>query len=216
MNVGFAPAITVVKSGPASATVGQTVTYTFAVSHAPTSDGSAVTGLTVTDNIAGAATYVSGDTDSDLTLDAGETWNYSATYTIVATDPDPLINTATVTGTDRDGKTIADTDTHSTDLFAHVLSIDDTYVTPSGLNPDGTFSGHATTPGSYPIVIEVCDNGTPELCSTQAVVLQVRSDHLPVTGSDIRLWLKVAVAWTMTRAFIMFAARRRRRRPRTV
>ena len=89
---------------------------------------------------------------------------------------------------------------------------------PAGLrlNPDGTFSGHATAPGSYPIVIEVCDNGTPELCSTQAVVLQVRSDHLPVTGSNIRLWLKVAAAWTMTGAFVMFAAKRRRRRPRAV
>ena len=157
LNIGFAPAIAVVKSGPASATVGQTVTYTFAVSHAPTSDGSAVRGLTVTDNIAGAATYVSGDTDSDLTLDAGETWNYSATYTIVATDPDPLINTATVTGTDRDGKTISDTDTHSTDLFAHVLSIDDTYVTPSGTtvvasvgDNDSTSTGTFTLLGPLP------------------------------------------------------------------
>ena len=65
-----APVLQVVKSGPTSAVVGATVTYMITVAHDAVSDGSPVSGLTVNDNVAGAATYDSGD-DGDNLLEFG-------------------------------------------------------------------------------------------------------------------------------------------------
>jgi len=108
--------VNIVKDGPASANVGETVVYTFTVTNdAVNGDGSPVSSVTVTDTIAGVATYVSGDDGDDL-LEVGETWVYTASYTIQPTDPDPLVNTGTVEGKDRDGATVSDTDTHSTEI----------------------------------------------------------------------------------------------------
>ena len=45
-----------------------------------------LTGITVTDPSVTNLTYVSGDTDSDGNLDAGETWHYTASYTVTQND----------------------------------------------------------------------------------------------------------------------------------
>ena len=111
------PAIQVLKGGPASATLGETVTYTFTVSHTPASDLSPVTVVSVTDDVAGDATYVSGDDNGNTLLDGDETWTYTATHTVAASDPDPIFNTVTVTATDGDDEDLPDsTDDHSTDI----------------------------------------------------------------------------------------------------
>ncbi len=125
LDIGFAPVLDVTKSGPATADVGDTVTYAFAVTNDNVAgDGSPITITSVTDDVAGAATYQSGD-DGDNLLEVGETWTYQATYTIQATDPDPLTNTVTATGTDQDGDPVPDaTDTHSTDVgYAPALDV---------------------------------------------------------------------------------------------
>ncbi len=117
VDIDFSPAWTVVKDGPASAAVGETVTYTFTVEHDLVSgDGSDIANVSVVDDVAGAATLVSGD-DGDGILQSGETWVYEATYTVLATDTDPLTNTVTVTGDDRDGEPVPEvTDTHDLDI----------------------------------------------------------------------------------------------------
>ena len=79
-------------------------------------DGSAIANVTVADSLAGAAVYDSGD-DGDTLLEVGETWVFTASYTILGTDPDPLVNTGTVTGEDPDGDPVSDTDSHSADLI---------------------------------------------------------------------------------------------------
>ncbi|MGB4967682.1 MAG: hypothetical protein WBO35_05790, partial [Candidatus Saccharimonadales bacterium] len=71
------PGVKVVKSGPANAVLGSTGTYTFTVTN--TGD-TAVNVTEVADNIAGAGTYVSGDTNANGKLDLTETWVYQATY----------------------------------------------------------------------------------------------------------------------------------------
>jgi hypothetical protein len=96
----FAPLLEITKDGPGTADVGQAVVYTFSVSHGPSSDGSPVGNVSVTDDKAGAATRASGD-DGDNLLEAGETWVYTVSYTIQPTDPDPLLNTASVAGKTR-------------------------------------------------------------------------------------------------------------------
>ena len=147
----FNPLLDVIKTGPATATVGQTVTYDFAVSHAPASDGSPVGSVAVTDSIAGAAALVSKTGgDQDAYLESGETWNYRATYTISPSDPSPLQNTGCVNGMDIDGQTITDCATHST-TFPQNPSIGLTKTASSGPYTVGktvTYSFVVTNPGN--------------------------------------------------------------------
>lgn len=91
--------LAITKSGPNYAHVGDTITYTYTVTNA---GPASATGVEVTDNKTGTATYVSGDTNGNVKLDVGETWIFTATYTVSGTDPDPLTNTATVTSTTKD------------------------------------------------------------------------------------------------------------------
>ena len=115
--IEFAPVLAVVKSGPTTADVGDTVTYTFSVTNDATGDGSPISNVSVTDNVAGAATYDSGDTNTNNLLETGETWIYEATYTVLATDPTTLTNTVSVTGQDPDGDPVGPaTDNHDTTI----------------------------------------------------------------------------------------------------
>ncbi|MDX6199719.1 MAG: large repetitive protein [Actinomycetota bacterium] len=43
------------------------------------------------------------------------------------------------------------------------------------LNTNGTFGGSADAAGSYPVVLRVCDNGVPAMCSNTALVIAVRA-----------------------------------------
>lgn len=90
------PAIKVVKTGPANAKVGDTVTYTFTVTN--TGDEPLDT-ITVADNVAGNGVYKSGDTNSDGKLDVNETWIYTANYTIPAgSEGAQIVNTVKTCG----------------------------------------------------------------------------------------------------------------------
>ncbi|MDJ0497714.1 MAG: proprotein convertase P-domain-containing protein, partial [Acidimicrobiia bacterium] len=124
-DVEHLPVLEVIKTGPDFALVGDTVVFTFQVFHDAASDGSPVSGLTVTDDYAGTATYVVGD-DGDGLLEAGEGWTFTASYTITGSDPDPLVNTGTATGTDEDGDPVEDSDTHSTDVIAPAIDVEKT------------------------------------------------------------------------------------------
>ena len=60
---------------------GNTVTINYSVGNTGTVP---VSGVGIIDDKAGTPAYVSGDTDSDKTLDPGETWMYKADYTVPA------------------------------------------------------------------------------------------------------------------------------------
>ncbi len=103
----------IVKYGPAVAAEGDTITYTFAVSHDKVNgDGAPVDAVAVVDDLAGPATYVSGN-DADSVLEMGETWIYAAQYTVPEGAPNEIVNTATVTGLDCDGDTVTAQASHT-------------------------------------------------------------------------------------------------------
>jgi hypothetical protein len=59
--------------------------------------------------------------DSDNLLEVGEMWTWTVQYLVPAESPNPLLNTATVEGTDRDGDTVSDSDDHSVILLLEFL-----------------------------------------------------------------------------------------------
>jgi uncharacterized repeat protein (TIGR01451 family) len=102
------------KEGPATAELGDVVTYNYTV----TNQGDiGAAGVAVDDDVCGNATYVSGDTSLDGLLDANETWLFVCNHTVSASDPDPLVNVAVVNTTSRDSNPGNNEDTWSVDLF---------------------------------------------------------------------------------------------------
>ncbi len=114
-SLDYAPVLALTKTGPISATVGQQVVFTFTLSHAPASDGSPVHSLSVIDNYAGPAALVSSGNGNSL-LELGETWVYTAVYTIKPTNPNPLTNTAVAIGRDGDNELVTASAQHATNL----------------------------------------------------------------------------------------------------
>ena len=49
-------------------------------------------------------------------LDGGEVWIYTGSRVITGADPDPFVNTVSVTGEDGDGNELTATDQHSVDV----------------------------------------------------------------------------------------------------
>jgi uncharacterized repeat protein (TIGR01451 family) len=117
VTVQCPPGIDIVKNGPATAYVGDTITYTFDVSLVAGSGP--LTNIQVTDTRCDSAPALVSKTggDQDATLEAGETWHYSCTHVVTAADPDPLPNTGTATGTDTSGGTVTDSDDHTVDIL---------------------------------------------------------------------------------------------------
>jgi uncharacterized repeat protein (TIGR01451 family) len=116
------PKIAVTKSGPAQAKVGDTVTYTFAL----TNPGDvALHNVTLTDPRCAATPTLltkSGG-NNDNVLDLTETWNYSCTHVVTSSDPDPLPNTATATGVDPLNKTVSAQASHTVDLIHPAITV---------------------------------------------------------------------------------------------
>ena len=114
---GSDPSINVSKSGPSTAMIGENVTYNFTV----TNGGDVpLENITVVDDIAGVATYQSGDTNNNSLLDTNETWMFTVGYTVLGTDSNPLVNTATVSGY-YEGTKYSNTDTHSMEVREAII-----------------------------------------------------------------------------------------------
>jgi uncharacterized repeat protein (TIGR01451 family)/fimbrial isopeptide formation D2 family protein len=158
--------IVVVKGGPAQAHVGDTITYTFAVSLAAGS--ASLTNITISDPICSATPTLVSKTggNQDTTLETGETWNYSCTHVVTATDPDPLPNTVTVTGTGPNGQ-VSDTDTHSVDIVHPAIKIVKT-AKPTSIGPGDTvtYTFAVTNTGDVTLFnVKVTDNKLGNICT---------------------------------------------------
>jgi uncharacterized repeat protein (TIGR01451 family) len=109
------------KTGPGTANLGDTFTYTFDV----TTTGPPLTDVELveldTERCNVEAAPLSGPTktggNQDEWLEDGETWTWTCDHLVTASDPDPLPNKAEVTGTDRFGREVDDDDTHLVDIL---------------------------------------------------------------------------------------------------
>jgi uncharacterized repeat protein (TIGR01451 family) len=109
------PAIDIEKTGPATATAGDVLTYSLAVTN-PGDMPFASDKVVVTDpgcDDQPTQTSVNGDA-SPGSLDPGDTWTYVCSHATVAGVALTYPNTATVTGTDRNGHKVSDEDTIQT------------------------------------------------------------------------------------------------------
>ena len=103
-----------------SVDVGQTLTYQLTV----TNTGNTPLAVNVTDpRCDSSPEFKGGDSDGDNLLDVSETWVYTCTHVVTASDPDPLVNTATADGTDEIGGRVSDDDTATADILPPLTDV---------------------------------------------------------------------------------------------
>jgi uncharacterized repeat protein (TIGR01451 family) len=114
LNVDHNPVLLVTKTADsAEVTVGQTVNYTVTVQHGPASDHSPVSSLVVSDTLLTLSGPTKAGGDQDDSLEWGETWTYTGSYTVPQGSGDTIDNTATARGYDGDGNPISDSDSET-------------------------------------------------------------------------------------------------------
>src|SRR3954468_15042132 len=73
--------------GVSANAAGDVISYSITVDNV---GDTTLTGITITDPLVSNLSYVSGDADNDGNLDAGETWHYTASYTVTQNDLNTL------------------------------------------------------------------------------------------------------------------------------
>jgi hypothetical protein len=91
----FQPAVEVIKSGPTSAHVGDTITYSFTINNLSSTDSPNLVLDSVTDTVLGSLTATA-SSNGCSSLAAGGSCSFTFDYTIQAGDPNPLVNVVTV------------------------------------------------------------------------------------------------------------------------
>lgn len=125
------PGIQIVKDGPDLVHVGDTVTYTFAV----TNTGNVpLESVGITDPLCdeGTLSDFEGDSNDNGFLDLEEEWTASCTHVVTADDPDPLPNTAVVDATDTEDTPVSDSDDHVVDVIHPDIRVDKTASSTGG------------------------------------------------------------------------------------
>lgn len=114
----FQPAVEVIKTGPATAASGDTVTYHFVINNLSSADSPDLVLDSVTDSVIGSLTAAAA-ANGCSTLASGGSCAFDANYTILAGDPNPLVNVVTVHYHPANfPNDITDTDDHSLELIA--------------------------------------------------------------------------------------------------
>ena len=174
------PQVHLDKTGPASAHVGDTITYTLTV----TNPGN--TPLDITDwddDVCDGEPVLKTKEGDDNRLDPGETWVYNCSHVVVAGDPDRLVNTATVTGIDDLEHSVDSTDDAVSTILRPAISITKT----------GPTNAHVGDPVVYTLVVTNAGN-TP---LSSVTVTDPKCDGLPVrSNSDADGLLSPGESWT--------------------
>jgi PKD domain-containing protein len=152
------PGIEIVKSCPPSATVNESITYEYFVNNTGSTN---LSDLVLIDDKAGIPNFISGDTNGDSKLNVGETWIYSATYTVP--DVDSVTNIVTVTAKDAVGNTVADTDQCTTQIKTLGIKLEKSCPPSAEVNESVTYEYTVTNTGSTDLinVVLIDDKVTP-------------------------------------------------------
>ena len=154
--------------------VGDTLEYQFTVTSPPPGDVGLAVAFSDPRCDAGTLTGPAGD-DGDALLEPGETWIYGCTHVITAADPDPLPNTAKVTGevpdTDNPKGTVEDEDSSSVDILHPAIDIEKSGPATATAGDVLSYSLAVTNPGDI------------EFASDQVVVTDPGCDDQPTLAS---------------------------------
>jgi len=192
------PAIALEKTAdPVQARDGDTITYSYTVAN---TGNTPLSGVSVADDKIGNITYesgyLSGDTNGDGILDRDETWIFTATYGVTTEDPSPLVNTATVSGTDALARTVESEEAAASvtisRLIVEITHPDDgATITSSMVTVTGTVSDPAITQAtiavngsSHTISVENGGFSSDENVSGGVNIITVSATDGVIVGSD--------------------------------
>ncbi len=169
-------AITISKTGPALAHVGDLVTYNMAVrattnyglTNVKVTDPECVTGPTLVSKVGG---------DQDNILAPNETWNYTCTRTVLPTDSNPFLNTATATSD------------QATASATHLLGI---------IHPSVTVTKTANPTSGTPGTSVVYTYTVTNTGDTTLLNITVSDDHLGSIGTAASLDPGASITFTKT------------------
>jgi uncharacterized repeat protein (TIGR01451 family) len=160
----FTLGVTIDKTGDTLSKVGDTVNYVITVTNT-SSVGAPDLDCTITDPLLGL--------NKNVTLASGANNVTNAQYVVQAGDPDPLLNTASVTCTaDGVSGSVSDSDDHSVNLFQPSVTIDKSGDTLSkvGDSVDYNFTINNTSSGDSPNLVldSITDNVIGNLAALAA------------------------------------------------
>lgn len=174
------PAVHLVKTAPASAHVGDEITYILTVTN-PGNTPLAITGWV--DDVCSATPTLTSRQGGDSLLDPGETWVYGCSHVVGEGDPGPLVNIATVTGADQLETSVHSTDRAPTDILKPAISV----------TKSATPRVHVGDTVLYTMV--VTNTGDAPLSSVHLTDPKCDS---PATSSDADGTLSPEESWTYT------------------
>ncbi len=188
-GIQYRTVMTMTKSAPASAVVGDTLIYTYTLGYdVAHSDGSPIRALSVTDDVAGAAVYVSGD-DGDELLEPGEVWTWTASHIVAPDDTDPLVGSALAGGLDRDGDNTTVRASAQTDILFDTAIL---------ISKDGPAEARLGETVAYSITVRNdVAHGDGSAIGQVVVTDSIALVGAPVkTGGDSDGWLEEGETWS--------------------
>jgi uncharacterized repeat protein (TIGR01451 family) len=148
----FQPSVTIDKSGTATSKVGDPVDYTITVDNTSSADTPDLS-CTVDDTLLGSY--------GPQVIASGDDWVINDSRVVEGTDPDPLVNTATVTCSPAGfPNVLTDSDSHSVDLFGPSITFDKTGDTLSKVGDDVDYTitiGNTSTADTPDLTCSVND-----------------------------------------------------------
>ncbi|HEY4410793.1 MAG TPA: SpaA isopeptide-forming pilin-related protein, partial [Acidimicrobiia bacterium] len=149
------PAIHIVKTGPATAHVGDTVTWTLTVTN-PGNIG--LRSVTVDDPLCDTSGPARTNSDADDVLSPGETWTYQCGHVVTADDGTRILNTAGVSGIDPLETKVTDSASFPTDILKPAIAITKTGSSTVHVGDAVVYTLVVTNPGNTPLAdVKVSD-----------------------------------------------------------
>lgn len=156
----FQPNVSLVKSGPPISKAGDTVTYTYTITNTSSSNTPNLIFDSMFDDVVGDLSAFVIAANGGI-LAPGDFVTFTADYLVKSTDPDPLVNTATV-HYHPDGFTndITATDSHTTDIVHPSFTVEKHCVSGTAV-PGGkaTFEVNIQNTGDIALDIVAVDQG---------------------------------------------------------